>query len=104
MFTHPMIVNSISLLSWYWLAPLFFQNTADQDLIGPVEYFPKGGINMGNYPYLNQDGYLAPVVMARFTKPRVGALVQVWCKAWAKNIYHHKNDRAGSVKFELLVD
>ena len=80
------------------------QNTADQDAIGQVEYFPSGGFPAVYYPYLNQKDYLAPIVMVKFAKPRDGTLIQVWCKLWAKNIYHHKNDRAGSVKFELLVD
>ena len=42
--------------------------------------------------------------MVQFEKPLPGALIMVWCKAWANNIYHNRNDLAGSVHFELLYD
>jgi len=29
---------------------------------------------------------------------------QIWCKLWVSNIKHHKNDKAGSIHFELMAD
>lgn len=80
------------------------ENYADRDNIGPVEFWPKEGFPFQYFPYENQEGYMAPLVMVQFIKPKPGTLIKVWCKAWASNIYHHQNDRAGSVRFELLVD
>ncbi len=42
--------------------------------------------------------------MVKFNNPANGVLINVVCKAWAKNINHHYNDNAGLIKFELLVD
>lgn len=53
---------------------------------------------------MNTKGYQSPLVFVRFNKIKYGSLIQVWCKLWAYNIKHHKNDKAGSVHFELLVD
>lgn len=80
------------------------EEAPDVDNMGPMKFYPSAGINFKYYPYLNQEGFLTPFVMVQFTEPRPGTLVQVWCKAWAKNIYHDKNDRAGSVHFEIFVD
>lgn len=80
------------------------ENPADQENIGPIKFMPTEHFDNMYFPYLNQEGYRSPVVMAQFTKPSNGVLIQVWCKAWAKNIMHHRNDKAGSIHFELLVD
>jgi len=82
---------------------------ADVDnLGGPVAaqfaFYPPEGFSYTYYPYTNQPGYLAPLVMAQVLTPTPGALIMVWCKAWANNIYHDRNDLAGSIHFELLVD
>jgi sodium/potassium-transporting ATPase subunit beta len=31
-------------------------------------------------------------------------LINVECKAWAKNIHHDRAERRGSVHFELMID
>lgn len=80
------------------------EQNSDYDTIGEVEFFPSGGFNTIFFPYKMVDGYLPPLVMARFKNPMPGNLIQVWCKVWANNIYHHKNDKAGSFRFELLVN
>lgn len=72
--------------------------------MGHVSIYPPEGLPFNFYPYLNQDGYMAPIVMAQFESLERGALLMVWCKAWADNIYHDRTDLAGSVHFELLVD
>lgn len=77
---------------------------ADKDNIGKMEFWPSAGFDASYFPYKNQKGYLQPLVMVQFQEPRPGTLIQVICKVWAKNIYHDKNDRAGSVRFEILVD
>lgn len=33
-----------------------------------------------------------------------GVLINIECKAWARNIHHDRTDRRGSVHFELMVD
>lgn len=80
------------------------ETSADRDNMGPIEFRPSGGFARFYYPYTNQPGYLAPLVVVRFTNPRRGVLLMIWCRAWAGNIYHDRYDLAGSVHFELLVD
>ncbi|KAI0215943.1 Sodium/potassium-transporting ATPase subunit beta [Lamellibrachia satsuma] len=76
----------------------------DKEKVGLIEMYPKNGFPAHFYPYLNQEGYVSPVVFVRFTKPTTDVTVSVWCKAWAENIKHHRSDRAGSVIFNLHVE
>lgn len=79
------------------------ESEADTDAIKHIHFYPRNGFPVVYYPYLNQPGYLAPVVMAQFDVVR-GRVLMFWCKAWAKNIKHHRVDLGGSVRFELMVD
>lgn len=76
----------------------------DHENMGPIEFWPKQGFPILYYPYLNQEGYKAPVVFLKFLRPSNGVVINIWCKAWARNIKHHREDRTGSIHFELLVD
>jgi len=80
------------------------ENPADREHLGPVTYFPTNGVSRHFYPYLNQQGYLSPVVFARLDKPKHGVMIAIECKAWAKNIEHDSQDRRGLVHFELMID
>ena len=81
------------------------ENQGDQDNRGPVRLYPKYGFPIKGYlPFMNQKGYQTPLVFAQFEKLETGVVVQLWCKAWAKNIYHHKNDKAGSIHLEIFMD
>lgn len=79
------------------------ENEGDVDNIFKTHYYPERGFSFAYYPYYNHKGYLSPLVFVQL-EVRRGALIQVWCKLWVKNIKHHKNDKAGSSHFELLVD
>jgi sodium/potassium-transporting ATPase subunit beta len=80
------------------------ENPIDQENIGPFQFWPPTGYPIYYYPYLNQEGYRAPLVMVKFLKPTNGVVINVWCKAWAQNIKHHRQDAQGSIHFELLID
>jgi len=80
------------------------ENPADKENIGPVSVYPGPGIENYYFPFTNQPGYLSPFVFVQFLKPASGVLINVECKAWAKNIRHDRMDREGSVHFELLID
>jgi sodium/potassium-transporting ATPase subunit beta len=80
------------------------ENPIDQENMGPIEFFPSKGFPAHYYPYYNQEGYRAPLVMVKFAKPTNGIVINVWCKAWAKNIHHHRQDSQGSIHFEMLID
>lgn len=80
------------------------ENAADKENIGPISYYPQQGIEFKYFPFTNQPGYLSPFVFVHFSKPAPGVLINVECKAWAKNIKHNRMDREGSVHFELLMD
>ncbi|GFW54554.1 hypothetical protein TNCV_2232281 [Trichonephila clavipes] len=80
------------------------ENSADKDNIGEVEYHPSQGIPFMYFPFTNQQGYMSPFVFVQFSHINRGVLVNVECRAWAKNIVFDRGDRLGSVHFELLVD
>ena len=46
------------------------ENPADVENIGPISYYPTNGVSENFYPYLNQKGYLSPVVFARLDNPK----------------------------------
>lgn len=102
------------LLFWFWsfqvtVVVVVFslslsQNPADRENIGPIEYIPKQGFPAYYFPYKNNERYLSPFVFVRFTSPVTGVLINIECRAWAKNIHHNRMERRGSVHFELLMD
>jgi sodium/potassium-transporting ATPase subunit beta len=80
------------------------ENPADVESMGPVRYFPADRGFPGQYfPYLNQRMYESPLVAVQFLNPKIGQLLHVECRAWAKNIRYHRMDRIGMVHFELFV-
>jgi sodium/potassium-transporting ATPase subunit beta len=80
------------------------ENDGDVDNLGTPAFYPQNGFPFSFYPYRNDPMYRAPIVFVKFPNVKHGVIIQIWCKLWVKNIKHHKNDKAGSVHFELLVD
>lgn len=80
------------------------ENPADVENIGPIEYYPRRGFPGYYYPYENSEGYLSPLVAVHFARPVRGIIINIECKAWAKNIIHDRKEKLGSVHFELLID
>uniref|UniRef100_A0A336LVH5 CSON005458 protein n=1 Tax=Culicoides sonorensis TaxID=179676 RepID=A0A336LVH5_CULSO len=80
------------------------ENPADVENIGSIQYYPKKGFPSYYFPYLNQRDYLPPLVAIYFENPKKGVLINIECKAWARNIHHDRTERRGSVHFELMVD
>ena len=80
------------------------ENHADIENIGQIEYIPKPGVAPYYFPFQNPDGYRSPFVFIRFVNPAAGTLINVECKAWARNIKHTKGTQIGKIHFELLVN
>ncbi|KAJ8920639.1 hypothetical protein NQ315_004778 [Exocentrus adspersus] len=80
------------------------ENPADKENIGTLRYIPYRGFMSQYFPFQNQDGYLSPLVAVHFEEPKRGVLINIECKAWAKNIHHDRADKRGSVHFELMID
>lgn len=100
------------------------ENPADIENLGPINYMPQRGFPGYFYPFMNQKGYMPPVIAINFERPKsksttshfrhrsiltfrfilAGVLINIECKAWARNINHDRTDRRGSVHFELMVD
>ncbi|XP_052897009.1 sodium/potassium-transporting ATPase subunit beta-2 [Anopheles moucheti] len=80
------------------------ENPADNEHIGAIQYIPRRGFPGYFFPYKNVDGYLPPVVAVYFEKPKTGVLINIECKAWARNIMYDRAERRGSVHFELMID
>ncbi|XP_017041341.1 sodium/potassium-transporting ATPase subunit beta-1 [Drosophila ficusphila] len=78
----------------------------DKENFQNIGYFPSQGFPTYYYPYLNQPGYLSPLVAVQFNSPPKGQMLDVECRAWAKNIRYSGSarDRMGSVTFQILVD
>ncbi|KAL1513408.1 hypothetical protein ABEB36_002827 [Hypothenemus hampei] len=82
------------------------ESPADREYVGSISYYPKQFQGFPGYyfPYLNGEGYLSPLVAVRFERPVSGIVINIECRAWAKNIKYNRNERMGSVHFELLID
>lgn len=95
--------NPSSFLDTIWVS-CAGENINDQETLGPVVYYPRPGIPGYYFPFHKQLGYQSPFVFVQFVKPAPGTLINVECRAWAKNINYDKIDRLGSVHFELMID
>ncbi|CAL8072153.1 unnamed protein product [Orchesella dallaii] len=80
------------------------ENVNDKETLGPVNYWPRPGIPGYFFPYYKQLGYQSPFIFVQFLKPLTSVLINIECRAWAKNIIYDKIDRLGSVHFELMID
>ncbi|XP_035776398.1 sodium/potassium-transporting ATPase subunit beta-2-like [Anopheles albimanus] len=80
------------------------ENPADNEHIGAIQYIPRRGFPGYFFPYKNVDNYLPPIVAVYFEKPKTGVLINIECKAWARNIMYDRSERRGSVHFELMID
>ncbi|CAG9823485.1 unnamed protein product [Phaedon cochleariae] len=82
------------------------ENPADVEYLGPMTYYPRyiQGFPGYFYPYMNAEGYLSPLIAVKFERPIPGIVINVECRAWAKNIIYSRSERMGSVHFELLID
>ncbi|CAH0726363.1 unnamed protein product, partial [Brenthis ino] len=80
------------------------ETPADQENIGPISYFPFQGFPGYYYPYNNAEGYLSPLVAVHLQRPRTGILINIECRAWAKNIKYNRRERLGVVHFELMIE
>ncbi|RNA30481.1 sodium potassium-transporting ATPase subunit beta-like [Brachionus plicatilis] len=65
---------------------------ADEDNMGHVDYYSSypnteiGGVNFKYFPYRNQPNYLSPLVFVHFKNATKNVLINVECRAYAKNI------------------
>lgn len=86
----------------------------DLDFTGELTYFSLtpdgegksevGFIPFYYFPYKNQDGYRSPLVFAYFQNITTNVLINVMCRAYAKNIYRNNLHRIGAVHFEIMID
>ncbi|XP_058986058.1 sodium/potassium-transporting ATPase subunit beta-2 isoform X1 [Musca domestica] len=79
------------------------ENPADVENIKARDYYPRMGFPWFYFPFKNIEGYVPPIVAVQFTV-ETGVLINIECKAWARNIHHDRSERRGSVHFELMVD
>ncbi len=93
------------------------QHDGDKDMMNQmphkqqsnVEYLPSKFYSPLYYPYLNQPGYVAPVVAVRFNQLLNRTLIMVECVLKTDNQqkdveYYDKNDKRGAVTFELIKE
>lgn len=80
------------------------ENSIDKENMGEIRYIPRQGFPGYFYPYINTEGYLSPLIAIHFKRPKTNIIINVECKAWAKNIRHERREKIGVVHFELLID
>lgn len=99
--------NAAEILKTVWFS-CQGENVGDQESLPDqaITYEPLQGIRGYYFPYLNQKNYKSPYVMVHLDIPDTSrhTLINVECRAWAKNIKHDKIARLGSVHLEVMVD
>lgn len=93
------------------------ENLVDRDLIGDIVYYSRtplytkvpgqekiGFLPFYYFPWIYQDDYYPPLVFAHFKNITTSVLVNVICKAFAKNIFIDTVQYSGSVHFEIMID
>lgn len=105
------LIQHVQNVNTSWLNTVWVsckgENPHDTENIGELNYYPENqGFPGYYYPYKNIPGYLSPVVAVHFLRPARNIIINVECRAWAKNILHqvHQKRRSGSVHFELMID
>jgi len=76
----------------------------DTDEIGELDYLPNQGFEKKYFPYTNVKGYKQPLVAVWFKNPAREKVINIECRAWAKNIVQSRYHRFGLIDFELLLD
>ncbi|XP_050527453.1 sodium/potassium-transporting ATPase subunit beta-2-like [Daktulosphaira vitifoliae] len=81
------------------------ETPSDRENIGPIDLHPEGFPGY-YYPFTNKKDYLSPLIAVHFKKPKKHTLINVECRAWARNIVYRRSlqNREGSVHFELMID
>ncbi|XP_069691959.1 sodium/potassium-transporting ATPase subunit beta-2-like [Periplaneta americana] len=82
------------------------ESPADRENLGPIKYIPSQGFPGYYYPYRNVNGYLSPLIALHLARPHLNSLINIECRAWAKNIIYSNmlGHREGSVHFEVMID
>ncbi|CAH8495230.1 unnamed protein product [Schistosoma rodhaini] len=83
------------------------QNSADEENIGSLAYYPSknfsgkqyGVFSSAYYPYLGQAGYLGPIVAVEFKSPKKSVAILVKCTI--SNVLNANKDE---LNFEIMVD
>jgi len=99
--------HEVDLLKTVWLS-CQGENIGDEENLpaGNMIYKPFRGIPGYYFPYMNQKSYRSPFVMVQLKVPPTShhTLINIECRAWAKNVHYDRQNRLGSVHFEILVD
>ncbi len=103
------------------------ENPADRENMGEISYKPMAAIQSYYFPFKKQKNYVSPFIMVQFKGVKRtslhyffkknsflatiislfvigGVLINLECKAYAKNIFPDRASRTGSVHFELMVE
>ncbi|OXA46560.1 sodium/potassium-transporting ATPase subunit beta [Folsomia candida] len=80
------------------------ENPADRENMGKISYAPMQAIQSFYFPFMKQPNYVSPFIMVQFESVTRGVLINIECKAYAKNIFPDRASRTGSVHFELMVE
>jgi len=77
---------------------------ADKEGIKSMKYYPESqGFPASYFPYLNDPGYLSPLVAVQIEPMRKGQLLHLECRAFAHNILYSRRDRIGMVHLEIYL-
>ncbi|KAM3959168.1 sodium/potassium-transporting ATPase subunit beta-2 [Aphomia sociella] len=82
------------------------ERPADIEALGPLKYWPYPGLSETFFPYDNTPGYLSPLVAVQLLKPALHQIINIRCRAWARNIQYTDSlkERLGSTHFEIMID
>ncbi|XP_059050416.1 sodium/potassium-transporting ATPase subunit beta-2-like [Achroia grisella] len=82
------------------------ERPADIDALGPLKYWPYPGLPETFFPYDNTPGYLSPLVAVQLLKPTLHQIINIRCRAWARNVKYTESlkERLGSTHLEIMID
>ncbi|XP_021940079.1 sodium/potassium-transporting ATPase subunit beta-2-like isoform X2 [Zootermopsis nevadensis] len=79
------------------------RHEADQEHLGPVRYFPEQGFPGYFYPFRNQIGFRSPIVAMRILEPKTDVVINLECRAWARNIEHDRKEQLGMLNYKIKI-
>ncbi|CAH2236242.1 jg1265 [Pararge aegeria aegeria] len=101
----PCIIIKLNRRRKVWVSCMG-ERPADVDALGPLKYWPYPGLPEVYFPYDNTPGYLSPLVAVQLLKPKLNQIINIRCRAWAKNIKYTESlkERLGSTHLEIMID
>lgn len=80
------------------------RNQDDQQHLGTIKYYPEQGFPGYYFPFRNQIGFRSPIVAMRILEPKHDVVINLECRAWARNIEQDRKEQIGVLNYKIKIE